>query len=738
MVGDIILVFAGMYVPADARIIESQNITANQVLFTGEAAPVAKDSQPAQTDFIFDTTSMIFAGSTIASGTGKAIVTAVGTSTEFAKIADSLRTVKKADSPIEQESKKIAHILSVVAGIAVVFIVLFGFIRGIEFYELLLIAVAVAVSAVPEGLPSVVTAILAYGAAHIGSKGGLIKNLSSAQTLGSTEIILTDKTGTLTYGQMDVSSLVVHGPDELSHVVLGYSLFATDMFFDTVKGQFIGDDVDVAIGRFEIQGGEYVNGLFERHPVVATIPFDSRYKFFASLREHEESMTLYCKGAFEIIWELADTVYIGSGEEAPKDLEQYHYFKRIIDEASEEGKRVLAVSYKKDFSGDLSNRESPESHLAGTTFVGIIIMSDKVRESAKQAVLEARAADVRVVMITGDAPKTASTIAYQTGITDTLDALVIQGNELEKISDQTLFDRIMDGTARVFSRVSPDQKLRLATILTNHGVIIAMTGDGVNDASALSKASIGISLSSATEVAKEAADLILTNNSFNVIVYAIKEGRRIASNISKTVIYLLSTSLAEVVVILGAIIAGLSIPFLPTHILWANMLVEGLMNFAFLFEKEKDVKKSPTKILDKRVMRLTLTAAIVSGALYLVLFFWLSWGTPFTEEIIRTFMFGALICGALFTSVGLKSLDKPFWRVHQLENKFFIYSLLINIALFIGTFKTDFGQTVFKIVDLPFEIIGLLGLFGLVNLLCIEVLKKLIWNTGNKKFAKGN
>lgn len=735
VVGDVLLVQSGMYVPADARIVEAQNVNANQVLFTGEAAPVSKSTDPSTSEFTFDATSMIFAGSTIASGTGRAVVTAVGKDTEFAKIADSLRTVEKAESPVEQESKKIAHILSIVAAITVVLILAIGFVRGIEFYELLLIAVAVAVSAVPEGLPSVVTAILAYGAGRIGAQGGLVKNLSSAQTLGSTELIMTDKTGTLTYGHMEIDELVMFSQEKDKHMLLDYALFATEMFYDDTRKGFVGDDVDTAIGRFEIRGGAFVNSVFESYPVRSTIPFDSRYKFFSALREHDGKTTLYTKGAFEVIWEACDSVHTGTTELA-KTLEQYHYFKRIIDQASDAGKRIIAVAYKDESIGDITQAtDNQESYIVGSTFVGILVMSDKVRESAKAAVLEARDADVKVIMITGDAPRTAAYIAYQTGITDTPDALVIQGSELEKISDQTLFDRIMDGSARVFSRVSPDQKLRLATLFTSRGVVIAMTGDGVNDAPALSKASIGISLASATDVAKESADLILTNNSFDVIVHAIKEGRRIASNISKTVIYLLSTSLAEVVVIIGAIIAGLSIPFLPTQILWANILVEGIMNFAYLFEHEKTAKKSPTRILDKRVISLTLVAAVVSGILYLTLFFGLSWGTNLSEEMVRTVMFGALISGALLTAFGLKSLEKPFWEVNPFENKFFLYGFLLNIALFFATFKTEFGQMVFKIENLSSEFMVFLLVFGVINLLGIEILKSIIWRPAKTNLA---
>lgn len=720
--GDIVLLQSGMYVPADIRVLEATNITANQVAFTGESVSVFKTPEPSDTETIFERSSMLFAGSTIGSGSGLGVVTSIGSQTVFAGIAESLLAVEKDKSPIEKESEKIATILSVVAGVIVVFIVLLGLYRELPLYEMILLAVAVAVSSVPEGLPSAITAILAYGAARIGARGGLVKNLSSAQTLGSTDVIMTDKTGTLTNGLMDVTQIVGITKSEGDRALIAeHGLFATEVFFDEEHNKFVGDDVDQAIGRYFAEGGTYVNELLAQAPEHHIVPFDSRNKYFAAVRTWKDRETVFAKGAFRILWDHAELV-LENGKHRPKTDADYTYFSELIDAQTKEGKRVLAVSHNYDCSPK-EDPHDPYKILRGAVFCGILIMEDPIRESAAGAVGEAQSAGVEVLMITGDAANTARSIAFQSGIVDDTDAHVVYGDDLKQYSDDELFARIESGEFRIFSRVSPEHKLRLVDIFTTKGKTVAMTGDGVNDSLALSRASVGISLASATEVAKESADIILTNNSFAGIIFALKEGRRMASNISKTIVYLLSTSFLEVTVIVSALLLALPMPFLPAHILWANMLGEGVMNFAFLFEPNRNPQEKPHKILNKHVMKLTVGIGIVTGFVFLSFFMYLQFFTVYEHAMVQTMMFGALAFGTLFAAFSMRDLTKPFWKISFKSNRFFLWALCGNLTLFGLTIGTEIGRTLLHLEVLDTYQLGVLICFGVINMLVIEICK---------------
>ena len=722
VVGDIIQLYAGLYVPADIRVIEATNLSANQVVFTGESIAVTKDVEPSETELPFEHSSMVFTGTTIGSGLGLGVVTAVGVDTEFAKIAASLSSIEKEKSPIEKQSERIARTISIVAGIIILLILGLGIYRGLPFYELVLLAIAIAVSAVPEGLPSAITAILAYGASLIGKEGGLVKNLSSAQTLGSTDVILTDKTGTLTYGDMQISEvLTINDTDHAREMTLTHGLYATDVFYDIHHAHFVGDDVDQAIGKFYIEGGEYVQGLLDATEVVSTVPFDSRNKLYASVRKTDEGTGLYAKGAFEVLWERSFQV-LEHDEVRTKSNDDYNFYKTIVEQAAREGKRILAVAHKNTAGDDVTLDD-----VQGLTFCGLLVMEDKVRKTAADSVYQAQTAGVSVIMITGDAPTTARTIALETGIISDIDSPVMLGEEMKEHTDEELFAMMQDGDLRVFSRVSPEHKLRLVDIFTAKGKTVAMTGDGVNDSLALSRAAIGISLSSATDVAKEASDLILTDNSFSGIIFALKEGRRIASNITKTIIYLVSTSFSEVLVIAAALLFALPVPFLPAHILWANILEEGLMNFAFLFEPNRSPQNKPRQIINKQVIKAIVSISILNAILFVALYGGLYLFTETTIEMKRTIMFGALAVSALFLSWSVRTISGPFWKIDFTSNKFFIVATIINVGLFLLTVGTEAGRSIMHLEVLSLTAMAGLFIFGILNVLSVEVTKWVFW-----------
>jgi len=388
VVGDIVQLYAGLYVPADIRVLEATNLSANQVVFTGESVAVTKDEQvfvQEEGGNAFEQSSMVFTGTTIGSGSGLGVVTAVGVDTEFAKIAQSLSEVEKEKSPIEKQSEYIARTISIVAGVIIVLILLLGLYRELPFYELVLLAIAIAVSAVPEGLPSAITAILAYGASLIGKEGGLVKNLSSAQTLGSTDVILTDKTGTLTYGDMQVSKIITRNDtDHAREMTLTHGLYATDVFYDAHHGHFVGDDVDQALGKFYVEGGAYVQGLLDATEVVSTVPFDSRNKLYASVRSIKGKKGVYSKGAFEILWERSSHV-LEHDVVREKTQDDYGYYAEIVERAAQEGKRILAVAYR-----DMVVDTITLGGVSQMVFDGLLVMEDKVRATAADSVYQAQ------------------------------------------------------------------------------------------------------------------------------------------------------------------------------------------------------------------------------------------------------------------------------------------------------------------------------------------------------------
>lgn len=716
VVGDIVVINSGLYIPADMEVLESTELSANQVIFTGEAEPQKKHLKDKDFDeeaeHVFNTQYILFSGTTIASGSGVARVTAVGEHTEFSKIAEQLENISKDSSPIERQSQTIARAVSVLAGFIILLIVGLGIARDLPYYELLLLAISVAVSAVPEGLPSAITAILAYGATKIGREGGLVKNLSSAQTLGSTDIIFTDKTGTLTYGNMSVSQIIsIDNKGDTQEKVIEHALLATDLFYDITNKQFVGDDVDKAIGAYFLEGGAYVNELLGSYISTSEQPFNSRNKFYSHTREKDGVSATYIKGAFGVIWSQTEFI-LDAGTAREKTKQDYEKLRFILESLSEQGKRVLAVAHTE---GDK------------VIFDGLLVMEDQLRPDAIESVFHAKEAGIIVVMITGDAALTARSIAIESGIITDPNAHVINGSEIDSYTDEEVFKGIMSGTYRVFSRVTPEHKLRLVTLCSKRGLTVAMTGDGVNDSLALSKASIGISLSSGTDVAKESSDLILTNDSFSGIIFALREGRRVSANMTKTIIYLVATSFSQVLVIAGALVLALPVPFLPSHILWANILEEGLMNFAYLFEPNRSIQNKPRSILNRQVIKAIASIGCANMVLFLVLYIGLFEFTDTSIEQKRTYMFGALAVGALVLSWAVRTLSGPFWKIDLTHNKFFMIATGINIVLFTLTVGTEFGRSFMKLE--PFDALGLwilLG-FGILTLVSVEITKALFW-----------
>lgn len=742
--GDIIFLEGGFYVPADARILQAKDLKINEAALTGEWMSVKKEpGQIIAEKPLAERHNMVWMGTLIESGQGKAVVAATGSKTQVGAIAEELGTIDEHITPLQENIKRVARFLSYVVAFALVVIFALGIIRGEELGEMLLIAIAVAVATIPSGLPAAVTVVLALGMEAILKRGGLVRSLVAAETLGSTTVILTDKTGTLTQAKMKLVSLhtieAIHkerhdieGPDNRFLLELGVS--ASDAFIEETEdapGKITvhGRPIEKALAVAGIEAGIVQEEYFKTCPRIDYLQFASERRFGASLHavENRKTKRLVITGAPETLLEAATSIY-RNGKKVKITHKEIEQIRNEQERMSSEGVRVIAAGYRDVAWDEIPTDTGNDAVLIESlTFVGLVAFADPVREDVHDSIAEVKGAGAEVIMITGDNPATARNIARQVGIVVEGDELVVEGREIDEWADDELLAKLRE--VRVIARALPSHKLRIARLLRNNGEVVAMTGDGINDAPALRAASIGVAVGSGTEVAKEASDIVLINNSFSIIVDAIREGRRIIDNLKKIVAYLLSTSFSEIFVIGGALLAGAPLPLLPVHILAANIIEEGFMSFSFAFEKggKNIMKRNPRSAESKRIMtgdlvRLIVIVSTVTGLLGVSMYFLLlSLGLPIEE--VRTLMFAILSLDAIFFTFSLKSLDTPVWRIDVFSNMYLLCALSTSIVLLISTLSIPLLQKTLQLVPLnPLEILLLVGV-GIFNLATIELAK---------------
>jgi Ca2+-transporting ATPase len=711
VLGDLLVLEVGMNVCADARLIFTQSLEVNESPLTGEWLDVAKEEGEITTALPpTEQKNMVFMGTLVTGGSARAIAVATGNATLLGGIALALSAADTARTPLQEHMRQVARLLSVVVLVALVLIFVLGLLRGEPLTELVLIAIAIAVAAIPEGLPAAVTVVLALGMEAILTRGGLVRNLLAAETLGGTTVILTDKTGTLTKAEMRVARVVTLGSllneeaateqNDKTHEahgderdILQFAALASDAFIeeqgteteDPLSEKVVhGRPVERAVVLAALSSGLNQTQLLQNYPRIDFLPFSSTYRAAFSLN-HTRGLKrnrIYVTGAPEYILEHAALVYL-EGKTHVKSKAVLDRFDRALKTYTTEGMRLIGVAFA-DTDRPILVRDKEGNVLQSgeqLIFGGFIMLHDPLREDVPASIATARRAGARVIMLTGDNPDTARTIAKESGIWRQGDQSLL-GVDVERLSDEELF--VASRTTSVFARMLPEHKLRFARVLIAHGEVAAMTGDGVNDAPALRAASIGIALGSGTEVAKEASDLILLNNSFSIIVAAIEEGRRIVDNLRKIVAYLLATSFGEIIVVAGALLLGLPVPLLPAQILWTNMLSEGFMNFAFAFEpKEGDLmERDPrvsgaTHMLSRELTIFIIVVGMCTG-LILLAFNWFLvavWALPTPE--VRTLTFVALTISAVLVSFSFKDL-----RSSLLSIKAFSNSYLIGASLF--------------------------------------------------------
>ena len=743
--GDIIYLEGGKAVPADIRLTEATNLSINESALTGEWVAVPKEVTECDADAtVNEQKNMAWKGTIVSEGFGSGVVVATGLHTQIGQIAQDTEEIAEQSTPLQKSVRHLARFLMTAIGVAIALLLVLGVSRGEPLSEMLLVAIAVAVAAMPTGLPAAVTVVLAVAMESILRKGGLVKNLLAAETLGSTTVILTDKTGTLTEGKMSIAGLytarsIDANDNTIEHQdnkeLLTSSILASDAFFEKTKeGVTVhGRPIEKAIVSAGLEAGISQIDLFAHgYERLDFLQFESKRRFSASLNNHKEGRRVYFSGSPELLLDLSKYCYVAGGTRE-LDEETRKEFLRVQKAESAQGHRFTAVAYRLEKGGEISKDIRESAYPKELVFVGLLSFSDQVRPDVAEQITHAKKAGMRVVMVTGDHPETAYSIASQVGIAKE-DETPITGRDVEDMEDDELFDAVHSRT--IFSRMLPKQKLRLARVLRSRGDVVSMTGDGVNDSPALVSADIGIAVGSGTDVAKEAADLVLLKNTFSTITSAIKEGRRAVDNLRKIVAYLLSTSFSEIIVIGGALAVGAPLPLLPSQILWANLIEEGLMTFPFAFEPaQKDVMtRPPNKKIQGKSSRLVLTSEIrkimiivtaVTGVLLLGLFFWLrSIGTPIEE--IRTVMFVALSLDSIFFALSFKNLKDPLWKINIVDNKWLFGALSVSIALLMLAITFPPLKTLLSLTALTgFEVLLLFGL-GIVNLVTIELTKRFV------------
>lgn len=754
--GDIVFLEHGSYVPADARLIEHKELMVNEATLTGEWVDVEKNAEGLQEGKIStEQPNMVWMGTLISAGHGRVAVVETGERTELGKIAKSLSANFQTITPLQKSVAELVRFLTIVVLVAVFIIFLLGIIRGEPLSEMLLIAIAVAVAVMPEGLPIAVTVVLAIGMEAVLRKGGLVKELSAAETLGSTTIILTDKTGTLTEAKMRLEEIIVAETflAEIPHAkiasieaahrdsqdVLDMAILTSDAY---IEGGELSDKEPVIRGRpieravilAGFSSGVKQESLRLEFPRIDFLPFESKNRFSVSLHERKgeksksEKRRLIFFGSPELLLERAKFVH-SFGKQGALRPDLRKKFIAAQKKKASAGMRLVGVAYQDTDIDDISEDMGADIP-NNIVFGGFIALHDPIRSDAAASIQKAKDAGARVIMATGDFSGTAEGVARTVGIALS-EEQAVGGAEIEKMTDEELGDILLNHS--IFARVLPHQKQRIVRILQERGEIVAMTGDGVNDAPALRKADIGIALGSGTEVAKEASDIILLNDDFSVIVSAIEEGRRVLSNLKKIVIYLLSTSFSEIFVVGTALLFGLPLPLLPAQILWANIVGEGFMNFAFAFEppEEGNMRRDPREtsmkhILTSKIKHFLFVIGGVTGV-SLVGLYGASLYVGLPIEKIRTIIFVALSLYSVLFAFSLKDFHTPVWKMNFLSNKyllgaFFGSIIILFAALFFPPFKT-----LLSLVALSWNEIGLIVGIGFANLCAIEGAKHFIF-----------
>ncbi|MBW7827561.1 cation-translocating P-type ATPase [Streptococcus thermophilus] len=750
--GDIVLLEAGDVVPADMRLIEAASLKIEEAALTGESVPVEKDiTETVEAEAgIGDRVNMCYQNSNVTYGRGTGVVTNTGMYTEVGKIADMLANADESQTPLKQSLEQLSKTLTyLIIAIALVTFLVSVFIRGEQPLEGLMVAVALAVAAIPEGLPAIVTILLSLGTTTLAKRNAIVRKLPAVETLGSTEIIASDKTGTLTMNQMTVEKVYTNGQLQNADAELGADnttlrimTFANDTKVDP-DGKLIGDPTETALVQFGLDHNFDVREVLKSEPRVAELPFDSDRKLMSTIhKEPDGSYFVAVKGAPDQLIKRVTRIEI-NGEVRPITDEDKQAILAINKDLAKQALRVLMMAYKTTSEIPTLESEVVESDLI---FSGLVGMIDPERPEAAEAVRVAKEAGIRPIMITGDHQDTAEAIAKRLRIIDPNDTedRVITGAELNELSDEE-FQKVFKQYS-VYARVSPEHKVRIVKAWQNEGKVVAMTGDGVNDAPSLKTADIGIGMGiTGTEVSKGASDMVLADDNFATIIVAVEEGRKVFSNIQKSIQYLLSANMAEVFIIFFATLFGWDV-LQPVHLLWINLVTDTLPAIALGVEPAEPgimthkPRGRQSNFFDGGVFGAIMYQGVFQTILVLAVY---GWGLVFPEHHTQaeihadalTMAYATLGLIQLLHAFNVKSVYQSVFKVGLFRNKTFNWAIPVAFILLMATIVVPGFNNLFHVSHLSFTqwLAVMVGSFLIVVL--VEIVKAIQRALGKDKDA---
>ncbi|MFD1144386.1 cation-translocating P-type ATPase [Larkinella insperata] len=740
-VGDILVVEAGDLVAADANLFEVSQLQADESALTGESLPVDKNTElPPDESPLGDQHNRLFKGTPITAGTGRAVVTGIGQQTELGKIATMVEEAKRSATPLEAKLDSLAKVLIwVTVGLAALFLVV-GLLRGEEPLRLIETALALAIAAIPEGMSVVATIALAYGMLRLAEKKVIVKRLSAVETLGGTNVIFTDKTGTLTQNQIEVNTLqlpgqqaevradaeakkleVVHGDEALTESeeyqrLVQVGVLCNNADYDVVDGKpkEVGDPVEVSLLKFAIAAGQNPDQIHQEFPRKAEKAFSSDTRIMGTLHEHNGGFLVAVKGAAEEVLDRCQLL-------DEKDRKTYY---DLSEKMAADGLRTLAFAYR-----ETDTRPGDDFADHDLTYVGLIGFLDPPRTEVTPALQACREAGIKVIMVTGDHPATALTIASKVKLIEPGEEIVLTGKDLKPLDQLQADDKKKLLECRVFARVSPAQKLDMIDLYQQEGDIVGMTGDGVNDAPALKKSDIGIAMGlRGTQVAAETADMVLKDDSFASIVTAIAQGRVIFENIRKFVLFLLSCNLSEIFVVTFAGFLNVGNPLLPLQILFINIVTDvfpalalgvGRENSSLMHQPPRDPK---TPIMDSRDWRMLVFYALAMTASVLGAYWFGTQKLGLTQKEGNNLTFYALSFAQLMHVFNLRS-GSSFFVNEITRNRYIWYALLLCLFILVLTYYVPFLAQVLSIDSIPSTELWLIAVAGIAPVVLVQSVK---------------
>ncbi len=751
--GDIVEIETGDSIPADLRLTEAINLKVQEAALTGESVPVEKSTESIEGDAsIGDRVNMAFASCSVTYGRGRGIVVATGTDSEMGKIAAMIESVPEMKTPMQVRLDQLGRVLAIVSLVVCGIIFVIGLCYGRPLMEMFMTAVSLAVAAIPEGLPAVSTIVLALGVQKLAKQNAIVRNLPSVETLGSTTVICSDKTGTLTQNRMTVVEMgmgtEVSGLTSLSLLhsqLVQFSVLCNDAVIsredDTVTT--IGDPTETALVDLGLRFGIDKDALLAEMPRVAEVPFDSERKRMATIHRTASGRYLVAvKGGVDEVLECCTKINVDdnaqparkTSHKSPSILsftvrnitgDDIHRIFEKNEEMASKALRVLAIAYK--YMDELPSDISAASIEESLTFVGMVGMIDPPREEARLAVEQCRCAGIKPVMITGDHALTASAIATQLGIMTAGDR-VLTGAEVERLTDDELREQC--GSVAVFARVAPEHKVRIVKAFQQRGNVVAMTGDGVNDAPALKLADIGVAMGiTGTDVAKEAADVVLADDNFATIVTSVREGRRIFDNLMKSILFMVSTNLGEIILLLVAVLLNFDMPLLPIQLLFINLVGDSLPSLALSVDHAaKDIMERPpvtphqgifTRSFTTKVVLQSLIIGVASLGAYMI-------GLEHSIDTARTMTFAVMIFSQ-FTMIFSIRAGRQWFTHRFFTNRWLWLTIALVVALTLIVMLVPAMQGLFKITALStsqwWMVVGL----SVGVLIVSELLKLLTW-----------